>query len=181
MITMLVIGSLVAFLAMGVLKVHAGMRTQTVAQKKTLMAEALASELLEFFRAQTTKSLRNQLRKNPVTNTTANPYYLCSHINLLDRTKNMIVNEDPIAQLSSTLLDGASKANRFYQVFVVDAATLTINSSACNLTAASIFVSGETPSGTTPYTLTANERFMVTVGVSWGKDKRVVSSILIPN
>lgn len=142
---------------------------------KTLIAEAYAMELVEYFRSQTNGRLAQYLNENPV-NGALSPYKLCAHINLLDRTTGILLNEDPLAALPPlSALDGATlgtKANRFYQVQVVDTISLTVNTTKCGMAAGA-------PG--------PNEKYFVTVGVSWvtpdnpsEPPHRVVLTTLLP-
>lgn len=169
-------------------------RNQQVVQKHSLVASLYASELLELFRSHKSDRLKTILSKHP-THSLAAPYPLCAHINLLDRKSGKILNADPIAELpEGNLLDGATlqtRANRYYQVQVVnikgDASNdaITVNPGACVKTAKDITLSGRTPAAGESFTLTSDERLMVTVGVSWfpkGKKEPqqvVISTVLI--
>jgi hypothetical protein len=69
--------------------------------------------------------------------------------------------------------DGVNKANRFYQIFVVNVDTMDIQTTYCNNNAI------------TMPPLSPNERFLITVGVSWVPHgrievKRMVLTTLIP-
>lgn len=143
-----------------------------------LIADAYAAELLDLFRGYSTDDLLNYLKTNPTGAGTAYP--LCAHVNLLDRTTGKVLNRDPIAALPpENLLEGVGptkKANRFYQVHIVDMSTLTIKKSPfCNQNANTLGARA------------AHDRLMVTVGVSWVPNgapvaavRRVVMSTVLP-
>ena len=147
----------------------------------TLLAEAYSVELLEFFRSFRPRRLANYFsvnRYDPGNLLGLGAYTLCAHINLLDRANTNILNEDPVAQLPLNRLDGNNdpiRANRYYQIQVVNMDDLTVNVARCNTT---------TEGG---FSLAPNERFLITVGTSWigtgnesGKVKRVVFSTILP-
>lgn len=157
------------------------------------VAEGFASELLETLVSLSNNQLVNYLASNPV-NASYAPYPLCAHINIIDRanstvTSPAILNLDPIANLADSVIDNSQSAkliaNRFYRVQVVNASTLVETTSACGLYTTT--VSGSPGANGNYYRLFPNERFLVTVGVSFvppGKDEtnaeRVVLSSLLP-
>jgi len=154
------------------------LENRTLRARQSLVAETQAMELLELFRSFSTAHLKDYLSTNPVS-ASFGAYPLCSGINLIDRGSGNILNEDPIATLPSSNLptheSSALHPNRFYQIQVVDAVTLAVNKDACAETAATV-------------TLGADDRFMISVGVSWvpnGKKpeevRRVVMSTLLPD
>lgn len=149
------------------------MRKHSLHLRQTLVAEMLAVELLEFLRSFTPDGLRTYLSTNPV-NATKNPYPLCAHINLLDRTnstpsKILILNRHPAATLPISPLSDASNpmaANRYFQIQVVNARTLGFNRSYCDKRMTQICLFNRICSvGQTQ--LSEHERFLLTVGVSW--------------
>ena len=142
--------------------------------KDYIAAEALGMEVLELFRSQTSARFQQYLQ----TSGTAGPYLLCSHNNILDRVSGTVTNPDPLADLPSVTLGENSSPklspNRFVLVEVVDMTTMQPNIADCLLDATTVV-------------LGPNERFYVTVGVSWipkGKNvadvTRVVMSTIIP-
>lgn len=163
--------------------------------QSNLVAEAYATELLEYFRSQTPDRLKANLATNPISATDA-PYPLCAHVNLLDRpdttaAKTILLNEDPLAALPvPNALDGSDArraANRFYQVQVVNLKTLAVRKDLCGLTAAQTLLFGRAPTGMETGSFTVDDRFLVTVGVSWvPKDrnaddvKRIALTAVIP-
>lgn len=159
-----------AFIAFSALNQSRGV---SLGNSEQLVAQLWASELAEFFRGHHSSALlKTYLQTNPVGG--ANPYPLCSHINILDRVSKKIANPDPLAELPPQ--SGLNEANRFYQVHVVNLDTLQIvKSPYCSQTA-------------TAAVLGANERFLVTVGVSWlprsggttTEVRRVVQSTIVP-
>lgn len=149
----------------------------------TLLAEAYSLELLEFFRSFRPRRLSAYFgvnRFDPNANPPLAAYTLCAHINLLDRTNAFanILNADPLAQMPVSRLDGngvLAQANRYYQIHVINMDDFTVNVGRCN-----------TRTGV-GFNLLANERFLITVGISWigtgkesGKVKRVVFSTILP-
>lgn len=157
-------------------------RTLNLSEQR-LIAKASAIELLELFRSFSRTQLNNYLAKNPVTNSVAaaDLYPLCSHRNIIDRARStqavVLMNPDPVANLSNSLLDGATpslKANRFFQIQVINSATLSVVTSACT--------------ATPPYAFAVNspETFLVTVGVTWvpagnaQPEREVVSAMMLP-
>ncbi len=178
---------------------------------ETLVAEMYAAELLEFFRSMSCSQLQNHLNINPSVPQCTNPgfrlanpalcspYYLCSQINILNRTTGIISNPDGLAELPAMALDNPvggnpTKPNRFYMLQVV---TLFGNQvspvpQVCSpggpnpLRPDQICCKGQVGC---PYVLgTDNSRFLVTVGVSWvpklntiSKVKRVVLTTILPD
>ena len=152
-------------------------RKQQQVISQSVVAELYASELIELFRAMGAGGLSDYFEDNP-RNASFSPYFYCAHINLMDRESGTLLNEDPLAALPYSILDAGASAfrgNRFYQIQVIDIKTLTLNLDFCR------------HSADTAPDLGADERFLVTVGVSWiprGKKrsdvKRVVLSMVIP-
>ncbi len=142
--------------------------------QERLMANGYATELLELLSSYSTNDLVDYLKTNPAGG--ASPYPFCAHINILNRATNKIYNRNPIAELPANPLDGPKgKANRFFQVRVVDIKTLAVkNNPYCAQNA------------TTMTPLTSDDRLLVTVGVSWlpktGKTgvQRVALSTVLP-
>lgn len=132
------------------------------AAHQNVLAEFYAAELAEGFRAlESSANLKNYFQKNPVS-PTGQPYYTCAHINVLDRSNGKVLNPDPAAKMPPSPLDGpteALKANRYYQVQVVDASTLKVDPSFCDKKIDDLPV------------MSASHRFLVSVGVSWVPDK----------
>lgn len=101
---------------------YASARKIVQVREEEYIAGTYAAELLEFFRSLTGNQLKTYLSENPFKTTSCPscaPYFLCSHINLLDRNSGVTVNEDPLAALPPTSLDGktaTTKTNRYYQV-----------------------------------------------------------------
>lgn len=159
--------------------------------RDTVIAESYATELLEFLRSHTSDQLKQYLAVNPI-NPTFNPYFFCSHINILDRAADKLLNENPIAtlpQVSSLPGSGNLRPNRYFQIQIVDIKSLAINKNRCANTAKEVYIFGRTPvlPGET-IALQADERFLITVGVSWIPSdqslqnvKRVVLTSLIPS
>lgn len=202
LISLIVVSAMIAgiiFLALQNLRTNDAVAAKV---ENTVVAEIYATELLELFRSMGSADLAGYLANNPYrpplnpsgscsgcTNCTepacaacrqCERYFLCAHINILDRASagGTVVNPDPLAALpANNLLDGntpATKANRFYQVQVIDPITLAADASVCTSNTASI-------------SLLASQRFFVTVGVTWvphGKtvadSERIVMSALIP-
>ena len=152
---------------------HVSMRASSNAESLTLekvQSEQFASELLEYFRSLSSAQLKDYLNNSPGPTV----YDLCSHINIIDPSQKSscaltILQPDtraelPISELgnpgSCTVVPCAgnpqtncyvnSGPNRFYQVQIVDLEN--------NLAARC---------GTTATALGPNERYLVTVGVSW--------------
>lgn len=141
-------------------------KRKSLSFSQRLLADLSVSELAEFFRSQSPAAILNYLAATP---TAASPYPLCAHINIMDRAGNHLVNRDDLAALGPSWLDSGATfnlhgttyngmANRFYQVFVVDASTMQIVSAHCNQTAAQLVTAGG---------LVGNEKLLVAVGVSW--------------
>lgn len=167
----------------------------------TATAEWYAIELLEFFRSHTSDQLKAYLALNPFQDTTCpgcGPYPLCAHVNYLDRKEGKILNEDPLAYLPSPNLmdagDGALKANRYYQVSVVDMTgtatddAMRLQKNFCAMTAKQVYLSQRTPVPGETKELGAQDRFLVTVGVTWvpkgktvAEERHVVLTTLLPN
>lgn len=122
-----------------------------------VIADTYATELLEYLRSQPSMDLIEYLKTNPAGG--AGVYPLCAHINIIDRRTAAVINPDPLAALPANPLDGTApqlRSNRFYQVNVIDLNSMTIKTDPyCNRTALNL------PG------LTASERLLVTVGVSW--------------
>lgn len=142
-----------------------------------VIADTYATELLEYLRSQPSVDLIEYLKTNPSGG--AGIYPLCAHINIIDRRNAAVINPDPIAALPANPLDGTTpqlRSNRFYQVNVIDLSTMTIKTDPyCNRTAL------------TMPALSASERLLVTVGVSWvpkgqvaANAKRVTMSTVLP-
>lgn len=127
---------------------------------ESVKAELAAVELLEFFQSLTATELRTVLSTNRANGSTAplDLYRLCSHANLLDRDSGSALNPDPLAEINPSVR--LQQANRFYQVQVINTQTQTLVDAKCNQTAATAV-------------LNPNERFLVTVGVSWEGPKKV--------
>lgn len=108
------------------------LRTLSASQKKSLdlkqslSADLMATELLDFFAAQSRAELLRYLTENP--NGTGSPYKLCETVNKLDRETGQVSNRDTLADLDSAVLLGGSdpklRPNRFYKVQVIDLITL---------------------------------------------------------
>lgn len=128
-------------------------------------ATQFATELIELFRSMSSTQMNTYLFTNAAKFTAGN-VPLCAHINILDRSSGTIVNPDVLATLPPNPLDRttpATNSNRYYQVNVVDATSLAINTAACN--------------GTVPYVFGANERFLVTVSVTFIPIGKTVASV----
>ena len=179
------IGGTVTILAiLAINQVLVSTRRATALEQRRILAESYTTELLEFFRSLGNAQLSAYLQKNPITGLATpvtNLYPLCAHINILDRSgssavNRLILNADPIADIGPSLFDGGPprlSVNRYYQVQVVDITTMVVNAAAC----------GQPPT----YVLGANERFLVTVGVTWvpaGQDvsgvQRMVATTVLP-
>lgn len=165
-------------------------RKSAIGVRDTQIAEAYAAELLEFFRSHKSDQLKEYLKLNPIGGG-LEPYPFCAHVNILDRTADKIVNEDPLAALPTfTGLPGSGnlRANRYYQVQIVNVKTLAVNKARCADTAKSIYLNGRIPvAPNETIALSSEERFLITVGVTWvaqrmNKEdvKRVVLTTLIP-
>lgn len=169
--------------------------------QNTTVAEWYAMELLEFLRSHRNDQLKGYLQENPFKKTTCSqcgPYPLCAHINYLDRKENFIVNEDPIAELPTSnplnAGDGPLRANRFYQVSIVDAVgdaehdEMKLQKQFCAYTANQICLANLEPTAEEKIKLKPNDRFLITVGVTWvpkgktiAEEKSVVLSTLLPD
>ncbi len=176
MLSVIVSSLFIAFLIFAIGQALLFPKQQMVLLHETLVAEFYATELLEFFRAQSKNALRTYL--------TNKPYRFCAHINILDRQGaiHSILNPDNIALLPSpNYLDGstpATESNRYYQIQTIDLATFELNGGSGKPRCGESF-------GTS--SLLPNESYLVTVGVSWipkrnsiSSVKRVVMSTLIP-
>jgi len=147
---------------------------QTRATMSSAMADAYASELLELFRAHTAARLNTYL-----SGLSGGPFQLCENLNLIDRagssaTTPVYQRRVAMADLPTGVFAAAGfkqAANRYFKVEIIDIKTLVPNATRC----------GTLP----PYVLAANERFLVTVGVSWippGRtEKAVILSSVLPN
>lgn len=129
--------------------------------QQTLAAELLVAELIEYLRSARPNQILQHLATNPINGaTTPNKLYkFCSHINILDRTNKKLVNEDPIAKLSKSVL---AEANRFYLIQIVNLKTLSVSKNYCNQTARKSDGTLMTISDLLP-----DERLQITVGVTW--------------
>lgn len=152
------------------------------------VAENYAAELTETFLSLSSSQLAGYLSAVPAVPGTP-AYPLCAHINLIDRAASSgstptFMNRDPMADLPPlSFIENSQSAkfaaNRFYQVQVVDLATLAVNAAACGKSTATGGTCGVI-GGT--YVLCPNERFLVTVGVSFvptGKDEKSVQRIVV--
>jgi len=151
-------------------------RELSVIHHRTLLAEAYSTELLEFFRSLSSTQLNEYLKGGSATLL----YPLCAHVNILDRAKDppQILNPDPLAELGPSFFsspDPKKVMNRWYQVQVVDLLTLEPKAFVCGTL--------------TPYNFltNANDRYMVTIGVSWvpsgktlNEPERIVMSTILP-
>jgi hypothetical protein len=188
------------------LKTNRTTRQGEIRYKDATIAGAYATELLEFLRTYRTHRLQDYLGTNPYASKP--PYYLCSHINALDRASGAIVNEDPLATLpdnnSLTWQDPDAtqnlkiRPNRYYQVSIVNimgdsvvgyATTdgLVIRKDYCDRSASAVPSAGNLSSYLNVIDNTETLRFLITVGVTWvpkGKTvadvQRVVLSTIIP-
>jgi hypothetical protein len=155
-------------------------------------AEDFCAELMEFFVGFTSAQLAGYLRRDPPQFSALIPAHpLCAHVNLLDRTATLAAgpevlrNADPLAALPvNTLIENNQsfkfRANRFYQVMVVDSTTLAPNPAACGRIANPTNTAPCGVRGASDYVLCAAERFMVAVGVSFvptGKDETGVERV----
>ncbi len=196
LISVLIIISATVFFAQG----SVSARKQSKLLHDQSLATAFATELMEFLRSHTDDRLREYLGINPFTRNgtcpTCLPYKLCSHINLLDRNAGVLLNEDPIAALPSSVLDGPNSKlapNRWYQVQVVDLARniggglgdMNIRKDLCGISAKDIKFKGGTGGA---LELKTSEKFLVTVGVSWipkngsvADVERVVLTSILPD
>lgn len=197
------------------------MTLQAKSLHEKVVAESYASELLEYLRSHEEIRLDTNLATNPFASSpycTANPtecapYPYCAHINILDRTTGTIVNEHPIAALPDSptenpLFRGEAKfkANRWFQVQIVDLADvvltsdpscnsttkdcgkITLRTEHCDKNAAQTRFPKQAAGGAT--VLNPSETYLITVGVSWlprkvaqptmDDVKRVVLSTIIP-
>jgi len=151
-------------------------RRQASLLHETVIAEAHATELVEFFRSFTTKELMSYLSRNPFSGHA--PYTLCAHINILDRQTGQIFNEDPLAELPLngplSQLDKRYSANRNYRIQVVNLKTMKIRKEVCGEAASNLSYSLPAPG---KLALLPEEKFLVTVGVSWIPSGRTVSNV----
>jgi hypothetical protein len=170
-------------------------REQSAQLNQAVIAELYAAELLELLRSHTPDQLKTKMSKNPV-EASQKPYKFCAHVNLLNRKDGFMLNADPIADLPPSVLDGPTKeakANRYYQIQIADIKgtdkddSITVNKDLCKYTAEEIYLNGDTAKGGEKVELKLDERFVLTVGVSWlARDKKgdtvkqVVLSSLIP-
>ncbi len=188
----LVVG--VVILTLSILLYAKSLSSATVRMRElheTLIAEGHIVELLEFFRSMTNQQIIEFLKVHPldrgVVSKKRKPYFLCAHVNLLDRGgTGRILNPDPIANILNSPLDGPNfraQVNRFYLVRLVDLATLKKReerglASECSETAREVDLN--------KYSLPTIERIEVTVGVSWvsqarpGETRRVSLKTLLP-
>lgn len=132
---------------------------QAKAHSEKVLAELYASELLEAFASlQTGAKLKTFLGVNPVSSSLS-PYFLCSHINVLDRASNRILNSHPVAEgelrLGNFDVSSKTRANRFFSVQVINIQTLQVEPSFCS------YHINSAPA------LATNQRYLLTVGVSW--------------
>jgi len=173
--------SLIAYATSGGL---ASTQAKTATLRREAIALSLATELLEFFRSLSGAELNLYLSKNPITGLNTKLYPLCSHINLLDRKHStpghaILLNADPLAELPLSPLSRGDKnkdVNRFYQVQVVNIKTQDVVTTKC----------GSLP----PYDFDRlnfpDERFQVTVGVTWfnpngDTPQRIVMTAILPD
>lgn len=170
-------------------------REQSAQLNQSVIAESYAVELLELLRSHSPEQLKSNFSKNPI-DSKLDPYKFCAHINLLNRNDGVLLNEDSLATMPPTILDGNSsktKANRYYQIQVANVKgdakndSIIVNKDLCKNTAKEIYLNGDTPAKGETIELGTDDRFIVTVGVSWlQKDKKgdnvkqVVLSSLIP-
>ncbi len=155
-------------------------------------AEDYSAELMEFFVGFTSLQLAGYLRRNAPQFSAGVPRHpLCAHVNLIDRAATLaggapvIMNADPLAVLpaNSVIENRASsklRANRYYQVMVVDSTTLAPNPAACGRIPLPTNTAPCGVRGPADYVLCAAERFMVAVGVSFvpfGKDETNVERV----
>lgn len=190
---------MLTFLAMRML---ASSQQKTVVQKtRTVAAELVATELLEFFRAQTPERIKEIMSFNPFDpdkDLSPAPYRLCAHVNLANRAPssppNQILNLHPLAALGSDsalrLLGNAP--NRYFQIFIAEVrgasenTPITIRTDLCNRTLREIYLYGKTPQTGETVGLSEYERLLVSVGVSWEENapvkevKHVALSSIIP-
>lgn len=138
---------------------------------ETVAAKSSALELIELFRS-------FHRRDVLIGYMTPRGFKFCETINELNRSTSSVQKADPTAVLSESVFPGSAalKANRDYRVDVIDISTMDVISSRC----------GQTASAPTP-ALGANERLLVTVGVSWvpldnkvSEARRVTLSTLLP-
>lgn len=165
---MITAGSLIViFSLLGAITGLSSSRAQAIRIYKKNLAQIYATELIELFRSRTGVEIANYLGQ-------FNNYPLCAHMNILNRSNNTIENPDPNVDLGSNQLDidiTNKRANRFYIVQVIDVNNLQPNSQKC---------------GQSGYSLSDNERFLITVGVSYYPTQesttveRVVLSTIIP-
>jgi hypothetical protein len=162
-----------------------------------VVAEAYATELLEFLRSHEDIVLDDYLSRNPflsgvscpASDPDPCPYKLCSHINIIDRATGNIINRDDIAALPDDpnlnplfRSEAALKPNRWYQVQVVNLASpVTQGTGGCpagpkdcgRITVRTDLCANGTDEIKFPgqagagTALSSSETFMITVGVSW--------------
>lgn len=159
-------------------------RRSELSSTRRLLAENYAAELMETFQSQKGSDILNYLATNPF-NAGLSPYFLCAHINLLDRAHSTsanasLLNPDPNADLPFSQLGSSSanfSGNRYYLVQVMDVSVdpPVVKSQYCNK-AATTYAPGA-----------ATERLMVSVGVTWVEPKgnpsqpsKVILSGVIP-
>lgn len=173
----LIAGTLVAVAALWSAQELASQKRNHADLRRSVRAGNYATELAEMFRSWDSSARLLAYLKTPVA--PAKPAELCAHVNLLDRVNGKVLNEDPMARLPDAAL-GATEASfaapsRSYRVHVVDALTLQPDMSFC----------GALPAAAPP--LGPNQRFLVTVTVSWvppgsdlGNMKHVAVSTMLP-
>lgn len=174
-VTVLAASLFLALVFYGVFSMLGNASKNTADLKNRTLAQAEATELLEAFVAHHPEQLLARLKINPV-NGALPAYKFCSHINFYDRAGDKIINRDPYAAFTATSALGASelKANRFYMVRVLNLDSMTTQTALCNSPFTALAAGA----------LTANQRLLITVGVTWqsgnsGKiEREIVSGIV---
>lgn len=143
------------------------------------LAHVYASELLDRFRSiESSTALLKRLQVNPMARSRGE-YSYCSPVNFFDRENNKFDNADPMATLPNSTLDtgpGAMRAFRYYKVQVINMDNMSQNTKVCSKKFGQ------------PLELNPNERFMISVGVSWVPEghpisdaKEVVITTVLPD
>ena len=138
---------------------------------QTVAADMYAVELLEFFKGMNGAALEEYLNTNPIDNT-LQPYPICSYVNVLDRASGHLINKDPTAHLTPSILDGPpggptffTQATRYYRVERINLGTLATLPDSDRCPNWSLVGSTWTLPALAPNT------YKITVGVTWVKKK----------
>ncbi len=155
LVTALAAGIILAIGSLAALNVIRNSRNSEVRSREVFLAEAYATELLEYFISRPVARVAVVMNIDPVSKVPPG-YKLCSYVNLKNPANGTLSQPYPLADLPPTALLKlrAQAANRYFRIDVINVTTKTVRTDVCNQTTASVVRN-------------AGETFLFTVGVVW--------------